>query len=72
MLPDEYNGIVESEVNTTKLTKRIMYGRSSFELIKNKTRDYSHYVNNYWKEPNSSYHYHIVKVLVYCFRILVE
>ena len=34
---DESNGIVESKVNTTKLTKRIMYGRSSFELIKNKT-----------------------------------
>lgn len=34
---DESNGIVESEVNTTKLTKRIMYGKSSFELIKNKT-----------------------------------
>ena len=37
LLHDESNGIVESEVNTTKLTKRIMYGRSSFELIKNKT-----------------------------------
>ena len=36
-LHDESNGIVESKVNTTKLTKRIMYGRSSFELIKNKT-----------------------------------
>ena len=37
LLHDESNGIVESKVNTTKLTKRIMYGRSSFELIKNKT-----------------------------------
>ena len=36
LLCDESNGIVESKVNTTKLTKRIMYGRSSFELIKNK------------------------------------
>lgn len=35
LLHDESNGIVESEFNTTKLTKRIMYGRS-FELIKNK------------------------------------
>ena len=37
LLFKESNGIVESKVNTTKLSKRIMYGRSSFNLIKNKT-----------------------------------
>jgi len=30
------NGILESKVNTVKLTKRIMYGRSDFSLIRNK------------------------------------
>lgn len=30
------NGILESKVNTVKLTKRIMYGRCNFILIKNK------------------------------------
>lgn len=37
LLLKESNGIVESKVNITKLSKRIMYGRSSFNLIKNKT-----------------------------------
>ena len=37
LLYQETNGIVESKVKTTKLTKKIMYGKSSFELIKNKT-----------------------------------
>lgn len=36
LLFKESNGIVESKVNTTKLSKRTMYGRSSFDIIKNK------------------------------------
>ena len=39
------------EVNTTKLTKRIMYGKSSFELIKKRLWNYSLYFNNHRKEP---------------------
>ena len=35
LLFKESNGIVESKVNSTKLSKRIMYGRSSFNLNKN-------------------------------------
>ena len=31
------NGITESKVNVTKLNKRKMYGRCSFQLLRNKT-----------------------------------
>lgn len=34
---DYSNGVVEARVNSTKLTKRIMFGRSSFETIRSKT-----------------------------------
>ena len=33
---DYNNGLVEGSVNKLKVTKRIMYGRNSFKLLKGK------------------------------------
>lgn len=45
------NGLVEGSVNKNKLTKRIMYGRNSFQLLRAKLllNEFYYRINQLWK-----------------------
>ena len=49
------NGLAEGSINKLKVIKRIMYGRNSFDLLRNKLlhRELLRFVNYLWKEPNT-------------------